>query len=218
MYSIYEYKYVYVVCMYCMYVCLYIIYLCMHVEYVFMYEIDFNNCQLGLVGARQSASGEGKGEEKGGEQGKLLLSGRFVAAFSNEEEDELGLRERLPQLTEDAMDAQGAICVPAEPWYVRMYVCVSYPIAGGRVPHAMELAGRPTWWWMGGWSRGRIRSHPSRRCHFHSSPLPRHPDLTYPCHSLYLADGAANAGCLAQLGRRVFRPAQCEQALGKLVD
>ena len=95
----------------------------MHVEYVFMY-----NCQLGLVGARQSASGEGKGEEKGGEQGKLLLSGRFVAAFSNEEEDELGLRERLPQLTEDAMDAQGAICVPAEPWYVPMYLCVCYPI------------------------------------------------------------------------------------------
>ena len=50
--------------------------------------------------------------------GKQVLPGKFVAAFSNEEEDELGLRERLPQLTEDVMDAQGAICVPAEPWYV----------------------------------------------------------------------------------------------------
>ena len=80
---------------------------------------------LGLAGARQSTGGlhrgEGKGgEEKGGgEQGreKLLLAGKFVAAFSNEEEDELGLRERLPLLTEDVMDAEGAICVPAEPWY-----------------------------------------------------------------------------------------------------
>eukprot|EP01036_Dinobryon_divergens_P029266 gene29266-38336_t len=102
---------------------------------------------LGLAGARQSAGfhrGEGKGEEKREEkgeeqQGKLLLSGKFVAAFSNEEEDELGLRERLPQLTEDVMDAQGAICVPAEPW--KPNVVVDGRLVTGQNPQSsLEIA------------------------------------------------------------------------------
>jgi len=48
--------------------------------------------------------------------GKLILAGKFVAAFSNEEEEILGLSSVLPVLTEDVMDRAGAVCVPAEPW------------------------------------------------------------------------------------------------------
>lgn len=59
---------------------------------------------------------------------KLLLDGKFVAAFSNEEESELGLRDLLPVLTEELMDQQGAICVPAQPWSERCFVIYEYLI------------------------------------------------------------------------------------------
>jgi len=45
-----------------------------------------------------------------------LLRGKFVAAFSNEEELALGLSSVLPLLTETAVDLAGAICVPCVPW------------------------------------------------------------------------------------------------------
>lgn len=48
--------------------------------------------------------------------GKPILAGKFVAAFSNEEEEVLGLSKVLPVFTEDVMDRAGAVCVPAEPW------------------------------------------------------------------------------------------------------
>lgn len=45
-----------------------------------------------------------------------LLNGKFVAAFSNEEERLLGLDTMVPVLTEQDVDNAGAICVPAQPW------------------------------------------------------------------------------------------------------
>ena len=52
-------------------------------------------------------------------QGSHLLKGKFVAAFSNEEEAQLGLLEKIREQTktaEQTMDDCGAICVPASPW------------------------------------------------------------------------------------------------------
>lgn len=48
--------------------------------------------------------------------GLPLLKGKFVAAFSNEEEECLGLLDVVKVKTEDKMDESGAICVPCEPW------------------------------------------------------------------------------------------------------
>jgi putative intracellular protease/amidase len=48
--------------------------------------------------------------------GELIIKGKFVAAFSNEEESILGLEERLRLLTETKMDECGAVCVPRAPW------------------------------------------------------------------------------------------------------
>lgn len=50
------------------------------------------------------------------QNGRPLLQGKFVAAFSNEEEEILGLSNVLHVLTENVMDQAGAICVPAQPW------------------------------------------------------------------------------------------------------
>lgn len=49
-------------------------------------------------------------------KGKHMLSGKFVAAFSNEEETQLGLECKVTVLTEQVMDDCGAICVPSSPW------------------------------------------------------------------------------------------------------
>ena len=44
-----------------------------------------------------------------------LFLGKFVAAYSNEEESILELESEIPHLTEDKMDECGAICVPGPP-------------------------------------------------------------------------------------------------------
>jgi len=48
--------------------------------------------------------------------GKHLLSGKFMAGFSNEEETILGLIDVLPCTTENELDKLDAVCVPAQPW------------------------------------------------------------------------------------------------------
>ncbi|KAJ1433324.1 class I glutamine amidotransferase-like protein [Ochromonadaceae sp. CCMP2298] len=48
--------------------------------------------------------------------GQPFLKNKFVAAFSNEEENILGLVDTLPVLTEDVMDEMGAVHVPSPPW------------------------------------------------------------------------------------------------------
>jgi putative intracellular protease/amidase len=45
-----------------------------------------------------------------------LMKGKFIAAFSNEEENILGLLNVATVLTEDKMDECGAVCVPGPPW------------------------------------------------------------------------------------------------------
>ena len=50
------------------------------------------------------------------ENGNNLLNGKFVAAFSNEEEALLNLQGVIPRQCEDLVDAAGAICVPQAPW------------------------------------------------------------------------------------------------------
>eukprot|EP01038_Epipyxis_sp_PR26KG_P014785 gene14785-19870_t len=47
--------------------------------------------------------------------GKALLADKFVAVFSNEEEQCLGLQNTLPIFVENKVDEIGAICVPAAP-------------------------------------------------------------------------------------------------------
>ena len=48
--------------------------------------------------------------------GKNILSDKFVAVFTNEEEEELGLVRRLPFLLQNAIDEAGAIFMPSPPW------------------------------------------------------------------------------------------------------
>lgn len=48
--------------------------------------------------------------------GKALVSGRFVAGFSDEEEASLGLSGKPPVSVEQALDRLGAMCIPAEAW------------------------------------------------------------------------------------------------------
>ena len=48
--------------------------------------------------------------------GSKLLSGKMVCAFTNEEEESLGLRDKVKVLTENAVEDAGAICMPSAPW------------------------------------------------------------------------------------------------------
>ena len=73
--------------------------------------------------------------------GKLLLEGKFVSAFSNEEERALGLYGKLPVLTESLVDAAGAICVPGPPW--KPNAVVDGKLVTGQNPQsALEVARR----------------------------------------------------------------------------
>jgi putative intracellular protease/amidase len=49
-------------------------------------------------------------------QGEPLLKSKFVAVFSNEEEEWLGLLDVIKVRTEDAVDECGGIRVPCQPW------------------------------------------------------------------------------------------------------
>ena len=70
---------------------------------------------------------------------KPLLNGKFVAAFSNEEEEELGLLNILPILTEQKMDEIGAICVPAQPWFfINLYLLIFICFLGKLIVLLME--------------------------------------------------------------------------------
>jgi putative intracellular protease/amidase len=57
-----------------------------------------------------------------------------VAAFSDEEEELLGLLVALPATTEALVDAAGAICVPAEPW--KPHVVVDGRLVTGQNPQS----------------------------------------------------------------------------------
>jgi putative intracellular protease/amidase len=73
--------------------------------------------------------------------GQHLLKGKFVAAFSNEEENILGLVGKLPVLTEDVMDCCGAIHVPSPPW--KAHAVVDGRLVTGQNPNSStELAQR----------------------------------------------------------------------------
>lgn len=70
------------------------------------------------------------------EKGTSLLKGKFVAAFSNEEEESLGLLNTLPVRTEDKVDEAGAICVPAAPW--KANVVVDARLVTGQNPNSSQ--------------------------------------------------------------------------------
>jgi len=72
---------------------------------------------------------------------KHVLKGKFVAAFSNEEENILGLASKVPILTEDVMDDVGAVHVPSRPWDA--HAVVDGRIVTGQNPNSStELAQR----------------------------------------------------------------------------
>jgi putative intracellular protease/amidase len=58
--------------------------------------------------------------------GGNLLKGKFISAFSNEEEAELGLLGKVTTLTETLVDSVGAICVPGPPWLVVISSLVAF--------------------------------------------------------------------------------------------
>lgn len=71
------------------------------------------------------------------QDGKPLLKDKFVAAFSNEEERELGLIEKLKMLTETALEDVGAISVPSPPW--RPNAVVDGRLVTGQNPQSSQL-------------------------------------------------------------------------------
>lgn len=72
------------------------------------------------------------------------MKDKFVAAFSNEEEEALGLtasRVSLPFFTETELDAAGAICVPSPPW--RPTAVVDGRLVSGQNPQSsLQVAQR----------------------------------------------------------------------------
>lgn len=73
--------------------------------------------------------------------GQPLLKGKFVAAFSNEEETLLGLHTVVRMSVEDCMDGAGAVCAPRAPW--RPNAVVDGRLVTGQNPQSsLEVAQR----------------------------------------------------------------------------
>lgn len=64
--------------------------------------------------------------------GNRILSGKMVCAYSNEEEEDMGLIDVLPILAEVAVEKAGAICMPSAPW--RATAVVDGRIVTGKNP------------------------------------------------------------------------------------
>ena len=58
--------------------------------------------------------------------GSRLLSGKMVCAFTNEEEESLGLLDKVKVLTETAVEDAGAICMPSAPWRATAVVIYNF--------------------------------------------------------------------------------------------
>lgn len=56
------------------------------------------------------------------QDGKFLVDGRKITAFTNEEEEQAGLTKAVPWLAEDRLKERGAIFDKAEPWGAKVIV------------------------------------------------------------------------------------------------
>lgn len=72
--------------------------------------------------------------------GTLLMKGKETACFSNEEEDQLGRRDVVPMLCEDAQKAAGAKYTKGEPWTT--HVVKSGRLITGQNPQSAEATAK----------------------------------------------------------------------------